>query len=89
MSTTRVLPTTVIRHADPATTKTGRPYGELARWVRTWLTTNQRIKPDDHPDTEKHRPLSNLLHSLSRKGELRRIRKGIAHVRQPIYQRTT
>jgi hypothetical protein len=89
MSKTRVLPGTVIHHADPTTTKTGRPYGELVRWVRTWLTTNQRIKPDDHPDPAKRRALISQLSNMKSTGELKRIRKGIAHVRQPIYQRTT
>ena len=85
----RVTSDTVLRHADPTTTKTGRRYGDAIRIVRARLAAGEKVKPNDFMPHMSPRTVCTLLRSMVKQGEIKRISKGIAHVRQPIYQRNT
>jgi hypothetical protein len=85
----RVTSDTVLRHADPTTTKTGRRYGDAIRIVRARLATGEEVKPIDFMPHMSRIKVCSLLRAMVKQGEIKRIRKGISNVRQPIYQRTT
>jgi hypothetical protein len=82
----RVMPQTMLRHADPATTKTGRRYGDAIRIVRSRLAIGEEVTPRDFSDQLSPVTACNLLRTLFKQGEVRRLRIGISNVRQPIYK---